>query len=483
MNILHTISAKKPSAIAASLLRLERRGLYNEALVEVEHMWKDISVSPDVAGLAQGEAAELLLRCGSLIGFHGLNEQIENSQLIAKDLLTDAHRRFSEMGEVEKVAECENQLAIVYTRTGEFNEADACLAASFGHNIPEISETRLHTHAITSLVNQGCNRHAENVKYEKLYEDVFREHASEYLKGIICANIGIAHKNLKNMSAAFKYLELSKYHYRLAHHKVYFATTENNLAMLYRDVRKFSKAHESIDNATRIFRQIKDKTREGFSFDTKALIYFSEAKYAEAFKTIEKGIAILRKSENVTHLIETLLTKATILLYLDKFSEAVMSLSEAVGMARVQTDDKAAMALIKRFETSLEERNKRPKPNLENGDFELILPQSIAHFSDYRGVWINNTQLESIGLAKGSLAVVAKTKVNRGDLVAVAEVENEAVSCGFYDADFGIVCLEGCDGEPQVFDEKEVRVLGKIVGVCNTGRNEEGKMVVESLNI
>ena len=482
MNILHTLSAKTPSAIAASLFRLERRGLYNEALAEVEHLWKDISLSPDVGGLDQPEAAELLLRCGSLIGFHGLNEQIENSQLIAKDLLTDAHKRFSEMGDVEKVAECENHLAIVYTRTGEFNEADACLAASFGHNIPEISETRLHTHAITSLVNQGRNRNAENIKYENLYEDVFRKHASEYLKGIICAHIGIAHKNLGNMLAATKYLELSKYHYRLAHNKVYFATIENNLAMLYRDVKTFSKAHESIDNATRIFRQIKDKTREGFSLDTKALIYFSEAKYAKALKSIEKGVAILRKSENVAHLIETLLTKATILLYLDNFPEAVMSLSEAVGMARVQTDDKAAIALIKRFETALKEKNDPPKQNLEYGDFELILPQSIAHFSDYRGIWIKNAQLEITGLVKGSLAIVVKATVKRGDLVAVVEVESGEVSCGFYDADFGIVCIEGSQGEPQLFDEKEIRILGKIVGVCNSGRTADGKMVVDALN-
>ena len=84
---------------------------------------------------------------------------------------------------------------------------------------------------------------------------------------------------------------------------------------------------------------------------------------------------------------------------------------------------------------------------------------------------------------KGSLAIVVKAKVKRGDLIAVAEVESGEVSCGFYDADFGIVCLEGADGEPQIFDEKEIRILGKIVGVSNSGRTEDGKMVVEALKI
>ena len=133
--------------------------------------------------------------------------------------------------------------------------------------------------------------------------------------------------------------------------------------------------------------------------------------------------------------------------------------------------------MIKRFETALKEKNDPPKQNLEYGDFELILPQSIAHFSDYRGIWIKNTQLEITGLVKGSLAIVVKAKVKRGDLVAVTEVESGEVSCGFYDADFGIVCIEGSQGEPQLFDEKEIRILGKIVGVCNSGRTEDESLV------
>ena len=124
-----------------------------------------------------------------------------------------------------------------------------------------------------------------------------------------------------------------------------------------------------------------------------------------------------------------------------------------------------------------------PKKNLDEGDFELILPQSIAHYSDYRGIWINNTRLESIGLVKGSLAIVVKANVDRGDLIAVTEVESGEVSCGFYDADFGIVCLEGTEGEPQIFNEAEVRILGKIVGFSNSGLNDDGKMVVKSLDL
>ena len=483
MNTLHTARTKTAAVLAKSLFRLERRGRYAEALAEVEHLWKDIQVFPDIGGFEPREAAEILLRCGSLIGFHGDNGQIQNSQIIAKDLLTDARTRFLELGDVEKIAECETGLALVYSRTGEFNEAEACVAASFAHDISLASDTQLHSHVVTTLINLARKKYAENIEYARLIEDHFRQFASDFLNGSLCTNIAVSYKNLGNVSEALAYLELAKFHHQRSLHKLYLGAVENNLAMLYKETRKYSKAHEAIDNATRIFRQVKDGAREGFSFDTKALIYFAEAKYADALKAAEKGLSILRKSENTAYLIETLLTKAKVLLFLDNFSDAVFSLCDAVAMARVQTGDKAAIRLIKEFEAALEEKNTPPRKNLENDDFELILPKSIAHYRDYRGIWINNTQLEIIGLVKGSLAIVVKAKVKRGDLIAVAEVESGEVSCGFYDTDFGIVCLEGAEGEPQIFDEKEIRILGKIVGVCNSGRTEDGKMVVEALNI
>ncbi len=483
MITLHATSAKEPVIIAKALLTLERRGRYNEALAEIQHIWKDIRVLPDVDGFEPSDAAEIFLRCGSLIGFHGHNEQIADSQITCKNLLTDAHGRFSKLGDVEKVAECENHLALAYWRTGEFNEAETFIMASFAHDIPALSDTRLHSHVVASLINLACQKYEENIEYEALFESSFRQYASDYLKGILCSNIGLSHKNLGNMPEALSYLELAKYHYERSRHKIYMGTAENNLAQFYKETRRFAKAHEAIDNATRIFRQIKDKTREGFSFDTKALVYFAESKYADALKTVDKGVSILRKSENTAYLIETLLTKAKILLFLDNFSEAVLNLSDAVVMARKQTDDKAAMRLIQEFETALDAKNSPPKKTLDKGDFELILPESIAQFSDYRGVWIINSGLESIGLVKGSLAIVAETAVKRGDLAAVAEVESGEVTCGFYDADFGIVCLEGTEGDPRIFNESEVRMLGKIVGVSNSDLNDEGRMVVKSLNV
>ncbi|MFM9905798.1 MAG: tetratricopeptide repeat protein [Pyrinomonadaceae bacterium] len=481
MTSLHTQIAKNPVALAERLLRLERCGRYTDALDMLGDIWPDIEASPIVENFSDRDAAEIHLRCGSLIGLHGHNAQIPSAQERSKDLLTKARGRFLDLGLIEKVAECENHLAFAYWRTGEFNEAENWIEEALCRDLAISSDARLYSYLIRSLINLAGKRHEENVVLGSEIESSFRKYGDAFLSGSFYTNIGLSLKNLGKTSEALGHFELAKYYHERSHHKIYLATVENNLAQLYKETGKFNKAHESIDNATRIFRSLKDKTREGYSLDTKALVYYTESKYSEALRTVDRALKILKGTENSAYRIDTLLTKAKILLFLNRFSEAVLSLSEAVTITRVQTGDKAAMLLIDEFESALDARNSPPKKDVETGDFELVLPQSLAHFADYRGIWITGPRLESIGLVKGSLAVVVKAPVARGDLVAVAEVESGEVSCGFYDAEFGIICLEGTEGEPQIYDEKEVSVLGKIVGVCNTGRNEEGKMIIESL--
>jgi hypothetical protein len=66
-------------------------------------------------------------------------------------------------------------------------------------------------------------------------------------------------------------------------------------------------------------------------------------------------------------------------------------------------------------------------------------------------------------------------------LVAVSELASGEISCGFFDSDFGVVCLEGCDSEPQLFDQQDVKIIGKIIGVCGTDKDLDGKLIVRPL--
>ena len=80
-------------------------------------------------------AAEIILRCGALIGFLGHNKQIPNSQEKSKNLLTEARKRFLDIYDVEKIAECENYLARAYWQTGELAEAEIWIDEALSRNL------------------------------------------------------------------------------------------------------------------------------------------------------------------------------------------------------------------------------------------------------------------------------------------------------------------------------------------------------------
>ena len=96
----------------------------------------------------------------------------------------------------------------------------------------------------------------------------------------------------------------------------------------------------------------------------------------------------------------------------------------------------------------------------------LDLPASIAAHSHYQGIRINSDHLGCVGIQRNSLVISVKVDVARGDLVAVREINSGEISCGFYDFEFGVLCIEDCDSEPRLFDPGEVEIIGKIIGIA-----------------
>jgi len=489
MKSLQIQTSWQPALLAKEIFRLERQGRFEESRAALADLWPDMAELPQIEGLEARDAAEIFLRCGSLIGFLGQNKQVLNAQEISKNLLTEARTRLVDLGEASKIAESENYLSMAYWRTGELNEAESWIEEALFHDLSEGCDTRLYSHVIKNLILLSQENYKQICSNFYALEDVFLKFGDDFLLGNLYNNFGVAANELGNISTALPVLELGRDYFLKAGHKPYAAAAENNLSQLYKTERRFGMAHDAINRATKLFKQIKDRTRTGFSLDTKAQIYFAEAKYKQALEIVGEAIKILAKGENAIYLVETLLTKAKTLLHLDDFSAATLSLIDAVDIARVQAGEEFAKHLIREFEIALNEKNS-PKPttpvtdNASNSsrDLKLVLPPSISHYEDYQGVWINNSHLENIGLKPGSLAIVVKETLSRGDLAAICEIENDAVSCGFYDADFGIVCLEGVNSEPQLFDDKKVNILGKIVGFCNSQADIDGNMIVETIN-
>jgi len=506
MKTLHTQLILRPAVLTEKLFRLERQGRYAEALAEAKQYCNNIDTPPALEGFSVTEAAEMILRLGVLIGCEGHNNQTRDAQVRSKDFLTEARQRYIELGNIEKIAECENYLTLVFWQSGELSEARVWNEESFSHNLPNSSPSKIYAYVLQSLINISTCNYQKNFDLAAQIEGEISKYGDAFLNGSFSTNIGIAYEKIGNHQKSLHYLELARYYHQRSRHKIYLGTVENNLAQLYKLEERFQQAHLASDNATKIFKQIKDRTREGFSLDTKAQIFIHEQKFDEALQVIEKALKILAKTENKGYFVETMLTKVKALVHLDEISAATMCLFEAVEIAKVHIGEETANNLIKEFENTLREKM-AVKPNREESAekieervekaakpapvetqetdseiaLEFVLPPQLSHYDDIQVVQIQNRHLEAVGLKQDSLAIVVNETVNRGDLAAISERETEAVMCGFYDCDFGIVCLEGIESEPQLFDENEIEILGKIVGVCDSLPTNGNKLFVQPL--
>lgn len=489
METLRAQSEEQPIALAKKLFELERCGRYEKALSEAKKIWNDISKLPQVEVFEAKDAAELLLRCGALIGFIGHQNKIPNAQSKSRYLLTKAKQRFSELCEAEKAAECEVYLALAYWRTGELNEAKTWIEETLSHELPISNYAVLYAHIAKCLIFIAENKYSQLIVHLKILENDFLRFSDNCLRGDFYNSLGIAFNEIGNQTEALKCSESALHFHIKSGHKIYLGTVENNLAQIYKLQKDFVKAHEMVDCATKTFKQIKDRTREGFSLDTKAQIFLHESKFNDALKTVEKALKILSKSENKAYLVETMLTKVKCLVFLDDFVAATLLLTEAVQIARINIGEDAAVNLVKEFERAVQAKNSpAANPNsaktaTDEEVLDFLLPAEISHYDGIHVVKIQRDLWESVGLKSGSLAIVGVTKVKRGDLVAIEENDPDSVLLGYYDADFGIVCLETGDSEPELFDENEVKILGKVVGVCNFEKNARGQLIVETVKI
>lgn len=327
-------------------LEAEMSGNHSLAYEILSPFWKDINEMPETEGLSVGESAEVYLRCGSVVGYLGRSRKIENAQKIARKLLKESLKRFQNLELKEKIAECENAIALTYERVGLIPEAREHLQKALEIEIPNTHPTRLYSHIICSLLDLAESNYLLILENCAVLESTFLEHANFLFNGCFFNNYGLALKNLDQIEEALEKLLTARYWFTKAEHFIYCGLVENNLARLYAKDERFIEAHHFAQKAENTFKLVGDISRRGYSLNTRAEIFLAEEEFEKAWEYADKSLDLLKNDENLFYLVKSLKSKAVCLTKLGKNDEVKETLDRAFEIAE-NLDQKVLVELKK----------------------------------------------------------------------------------------------------------------------------------------
>src|SRR5215204_3673458 len=106
--------------VAADLIH---RGQYEAAREALAEVWAGVGQKPAMEQWPPAVEAEVLLQCGALTGWLGSARNVSGSQEQAKDMLSEAERKFRARGMLTKASEAQYELGVCYWRLGAYDEA------------------------------------------------------------------------------------------------------------------------------------------------------------------------------------------------------------------------------------------------------------------------------------------------------------------------------------------------------------------------
>lgn len=300
--------------------------------------------------------AEVLLQCGTLTGWLGSVRSIEGSQERAKDLLSEAFRKFKSQGKHAKASEAQYELGICYWRLGAHGEARVVLGEALKLLTDADIELKAKILIRRTLVEISESRYYEALNILKEAEPVF-ESAGDALKGRWHGQKGLVLRRLATAEARADYFDkaiieytAAIYHYEQAKHERYCATNLNNLAFLLYKLGRYRDAHEHLDRAGATLRKLNDAGLLAQVDETRARVFVAEKKYREAERVITRAVQTLEKGGESALLADALTVQGVARARLGAFESSINLLNQAMRVAQdsgsLTSAGQAALTLI-----------------------------------------------------------------------------------------------------------------------------------------
>jgi tetratricopeptide (TPR) repeat protein len=323
--------------VAADLIH---RGQYEAASEALGELWLGIGQRSVVKKLPPTVDAEVLLQCGTLTRWLGSVRNISGAQEQAKDMLSEALRKFRSQGMLAKMSEAQYELSMCYWRLGQHDEARVVMQEALKPLTDADLELKAKILIRRSIIEIWENRYYEALSVLKEAEPIF-ESASDALKGRWHGQKGLILRRLATAEGRADYFDkaiieytAAIYHYEQAKHERYCALNLNNLAFLLYKLGRYRDAHEQLDRAQLIFTRLRDPGNMAQVDETRARVLIAEKKYREADRIMAGVIQTLENGGESALLADALTVQGVAWARLGVFDSSVNVLRQAMRVAQ-----------------------------------------------------------------------------------------------------------------------------------------------------
>jgi tetratricopeptide (TPR) repeat protein len=335
----------------------EDKGEYEEARNALSGYWRHIGEPPNLIGLESATAAEVLLRAGVLTGIIGSKNQIAEAQERAKDLISQSHAIYETRQSRKKIAEAHTELALVYWRTGEINEARSCLTEALTL-LSVDSELKARAVIRLAIVEFRAARHEKALRLLTKHAPLIDRIRNHTVKGSYHHTLANALEDLSIRKKRAEYVDralieyaAASYHFEQAEHRSYLASVESNLGMLYFRINSCDEAHEHLDCARRILVSLREVGIVAQVDETRACLFIQQGRFVEAERVARSAVRNQEKTGRHGLLAEALTTHARALARLERYGASLAAFRRAIALYEYNNNMKrAAEAALAAFQ-------------------------------------------------------------------------------------------------------------------------------------
>lgn len=318
---------------------LSTRGEYEAATEALGELWPGIGNTPEIERLSPPDQAEVLRRVGALSGYLGSSSQVPGAQAFAKDLITRSIRAYQALGNKNRVAEAQADLAVCYWREGAMDEARVFFREAIaGATDPTIKFRVLVNSTIVEISSNHLDEALSLLEQASPLLEVITNEAElgrfHMQRAMVFRGMGGA----ENIDRALIENTAARVHFELANHRRFFARVENNIGFIFLELRRYEEALEHLDSARVTFSEIGDVGTAAQVNETRARVFLAQGRYPEAEKIAFSAASILEGGGEYSLLAEALEAQGIALARMGRYQSALGLLKRSAHIAETAGD-------------------------------------------------------------------------------------------------------------------------------------------------